>query len=176
MIFFDSSTHGVEIAEKQRSYWKGGNKNEFVVCLGISKGIVEWCHAFSWMDEPVLSVKIEDYFRTNPTLDLMALHRWLREHIGDWKRKQFSDFKYIRVELNTLQYWSLFALTIAANATAVYFLVDDVCKTNYYNENDYNSSYSDNSYYDECVYDTSSIEIDTSSFVDAEMSYTDTFQ
>ena len=171
-IFFDSSRQGIEVAEKQRSYWKGGNKNEFVVCLGISNGIVEWCHAFSWMDEPVLSVKIEDYFRTNPTLDLMALHRWMREHLDEWKRKEFSDFKYIRVGLNTLQYWLLFALTVAANATAVYLLADETHKTaNHYNQYEYNSSYNINSndYYS---FDTSSTFIDTSSFSDQDIDTT----
>ena len=164
VLFFDSATQGVDIAEKQRAYWKGGNKNEFVICLGISKGKVGWCHAFSWMDEPVLSVKIEDYFRSNPILDMAKLLEWLREHLCDWKRKEFSDFKYIKVELNTLQYWSLFVLTIAANATAVYFLVDETNKSSYYNGNGINPSYS-GSYYDEYVIDTSSFEIDTSSFV-----------
>ncbi|MBR5332975.1 MAG: hypothetical protein IKV32_06750 [Muribaculaceae bacterium] len=143
LIFFDSSAHGVEIAEKQRAYWKGGNKNEFVVCIGINRGVVEWSRAFCWMDEPVLNVKIEDYLRTNPTLDLMTLHRWIREHLGDWKRKQFSDFKYIRVELNALQYWSLFILTIVANAIAVYLLIDETNKSSCgeYNENYNNCTY-----------------------------------
>lgn len=165
LIFFDSSQQGIEIAEKQRSYWKGGNKNEFVVCLGISNGIVDWCHAFSWMDEPVLSVKIEDYFRTNPTLDLMALHGWLREHLDEWKRKEFSDFKYIRVGLNTLQYWSLFVLTIAANVTAVYFLVDETHKSaTRYNEYEYNSNYNINGNDNYYSFDTSSISVDTSCY------------
>lgn len=165
LIFFDSSQQGIEIAEKQRSYWKGGNKNEFVVCLGISNGIVDWCHAFSWMDEPVLSVKIEDYFRTNPTLDLMALHGWLREHLDEWKRKEFSDFKYIRVGLNTLQYWSLFVLTIAANVTAEYFLVDETHKSaTRYNEYEYNSNYNINGNDNYYSFDTSSISVDTSCY------------
>lgn len=172
LIFFDSSRQGIEIAEKQRSYWKGGNKNEFVVCLGISNGIVDWCHAFSWMDEPVLSVKIEDYFRTNPTLDLMALHGWLREHLDEWKRKEFSDFKYIRVGLNTLQYWSLFALTIAANATAVYFLVDETHKSaTRYNEYEYSRSYNINSNDNYYSFDTSRISVDCYSGYEVDTTY-----
>ncbi|MBQ2838854.1 MAG: hypothetical protein IJE73_04350 [Muribaculaceae bacterium] len=173
LIFFDSSRQGIEIAEKQRSYWKGGNKNEFVICLGISNGIVEWCHAFSWMDEPVLSMKIEDYFRTNPTLDLMALHGWLREHLDEWKCKEFSDFKYIKVDLNTLQYWSLFALTIAANATAVYLLVDETHKLeNNYNEYDNHSGYYLNNYGNYNSIDTSNSYIDTACFSDYEVDTT----
>lgn len=157
LIFFDSSTQGVEIAEKQRSYWKGGNKNEFVVCLGISNGVVEWSSAFSWMEEDVLSVKIADYFRSNPTLDLNAMLEWLRAHLNEWKRREFSkDFDYIRVELTPLQYWSLFILTIAANATAVYLLLDAANNpsSNSYYENP--SSSSVYNYYDTSVVDTTS--------------------
>lgn len=120
IIFFDSATQGVEIAEKQRAYWKGGNKNEFVICLGISKGRVNWCHAFSWMEEPVLSVKIESYFHSNPELDLMKLHNWLRQHLKDWKRKEFSDFNYVNVSLSSKQYWTAFFITCAINIAAVF--------------------------------------------------------
>lgn len=153
LLFFDSSTQGIDIAEKQRAYWKGGNKNEFVVCIGLNNGVVEWSRAFSWMDEPVLSVKIEDYFRTNPTLDLMALHGWIRENLGHWKRKEFSDFKYIKVELTPLQFWILFVLTIAANSTAVYLLQEEAFKeeeeiVSTYPDY-YNSRYGNEYYYDE---------------------------
>ena len=157
LIFFDSTTQGVEIAAKQRSYWKGGNKNEFVVCLGISNGVVEWSSAFSWMEEDVLSVKIADYFRSNPTLDLNAMLEWLQAHLNEWKRREFSkDFDYIRVELTPLQYWSLFILTIAANATAVYLLLDAANNpsSNSYYENP--SSSSVYNYYDTSVVDTTS--------------------
>jgi hypothetical protein len=125
------------------------------------------------MDEPVLSVKIEDYFRTNPTLDLMALHGWMREHLNEWKRKEFSDFKYIRVGLNTLQYWSLFVVTVAANATAVYLLADETHKTaNHYNQYEYNSCHNIKNSNDYYSFDTSSTYIDTSSFSDQDIDTT----
>ena len=134
IIFFDSATQGIEIAEKQRAYWKGGNKNEFVICLGISNDRVDWCHAFSWMDEPVLSVKIEDYFRTNPEIDLMKLHRWLRWHLNDWKRKEFSDFNYVNVSLSPLQYWLAFFITCTINVASVFFILHNTQNTYDYPE------------------------------------------
>lgn len=139
IIFFDSATQGVEIAEKQRAYWKGGNKNEFVICLGISNNKVGWCHAFSWMDEPVLSVKLENYFHSNPDLDLMKLHSWLRWHLNDWKRKEFSDFNYINVNLSSLQYWIAFLITCAINVAAVYLVLNNAPKSN--NSTDYYYQY-----------------------------------
>lgn len=163
VIFFDSATQGIDVAEKQRAYWKGGNKNEFVICLGISKGKVGWCHAFSWMDEPVLSVKIESYFHSNQVLDMRKMLDWLREHLYEWKRKEFSDFKYIKVELTTFQYWTAFALTVAANVAVTYLLVEDANKSSYFYDNWHNSSNSEG-YYDEYDYDTSNFEVDTLSF------------
>ncbi len=94
---------GPEVAELQRAYWEGGNKNELVVCLGMSDDDkkVEWCHCFSWCDEPKLEVKTRDYFIQHPELDLIAYCNWLKEHLPtDWKRKEFKDFDYIRTHLN----------------------------------------------------------------------------
>ena len=90
VLFFEGKDE--TIVDKQRSYWEGGNKNEFVVCLGMNGDTVDWCQTFSWMDEPVLGVKTEDWFRQHPQLDLCAFNQWLCENIGSWKRKEFKDF------------------------------------------------------------------------------------
>ena len=86
---------GVGIALKQRDYWEGCNKNEFVVCLGVSGKKVEWCHTLSWMDEPKLDVAVKDYFLQNDTPSLTSFVLWLRDNIHLWKRKEFKDFKYL---------------------------------------------------------------------------------
>ncbi len=86
---------GVGIALKQRDYWKGCNKNEFVVCLGMNGNRVEWCHTLNWMDEPVLDVEVKDYFLHHENSRLEEFVRWLRRHLDLWKRKEFKDFKYL---------------------------------------------------------------------------------
>ncbi len=124
-LFYDSTKYDIDIVEKQRAYWYGGNKNEFVVCIGHKDGVVDWCRAFSWMDEPVFAVKLEGYLRDNPTLDMMKMHSWICSNLSHWKRKEFSDFDYINIELSPLQYWIAFAVTCLANAAAVYFLITE---------------------------------------------------
>lgn len=86
---------GVEIALKQRDYWEGCNKNEFVVCLGMNGDRVEWCQTLSWMDEPVLDVEVKDYFLHHAQPQMDEFVRWLRNHLDLWKRKEFEDFKYL---------------------------------------------------------------------------------
>lgn len=91
----------LEISEKQKSYWQGGNKNEFVLCLGYNtkKGTIDWCNPFSWCDKPELEVATKRFFRDNPRMDLSKYPEWLEKHINLWQRKQFSDFDYIKNEL-----------------------------------------------------------------------------
>lgn len=113
VLLFDASRHGVDIVEKQRAYWHGGNKNEFVVCLGVERGETKWARAFSWVDEPVLEVKTADWFLKNPKADLADFLEWLYANYSIWQRKHFSDFNYIRVNLTM---WQVFLTCFAAAA------------------------------------------------------------
>lgn len=108
VLCFDSDK-GIEIAEDQRAYWHGGNRNEFVICLGLKHDEVKWSHAFSWMDDPSLCYRTVEYFRQNPKLDFNAFIEWLRSNLDLWQPKDFDDFKYIDVPLSTSQTTSLFA-------------------------------------------------------------------
>ena len=121
VLCFDAAK-GIKIAEQQRAYWEGGNKNEFVVCLGLDGDQVKWSHAFSWMDEPTLSVMTEDYFRDHEELDLLAFCNWLRENLSSWKRKSFKDFSYLSVSLTPTQNYVLLALVIAINIGIAYLV------------------------------------------------------
>ena len=113
VLVFDA-VQGIITALKQQAYWKGGNKNEFVVCLGVDFGqidpqkesdentrpTVKWCKAFSWCDIPRLESATESYFLENKELHLHAYAEWLRGHLDLWKRKEFKDFKYLGVRLS----------------------------------------------------------------------------
>ena len=67
------------------------------------------------MDEPVLSVKAEAYFREHEQLDLSAFCTWLQENVSLWKRKDFRDFNYLSVSLSTTQNYLLLFLTLVVN-------------------------------------------------------------
>ena len=119
ILLFDADKD-ITVSEKQRAYWSGGNKNELVVCLGVDDSdTVRWCHAFSWMDEPIMTVKTEGYFREHEQLDLLSFNQWLRANLSHWQRKAFKDFDYIHVPLSPVQYWTWFLLCLLANVVAV---------------------------------------------------------
>ena len=103
-------------SELQKSYWQNGNKNEFIVCLGMKGDSVAWTNSFSWCDMPKLEIKTRNYFINNPKLDLVKYGTWLNNNIDEnWVRKEFDDFNYIDIELSTGQYIALFFLTIVFN-------------------------------------------------------------
>lgn len=109
-ILLFKAEQGLEIAAMQRDYWKGLNKNEFVVCLGVAEQQVKWCEALSWMDVPTLSLKTRDYFIEHETLDLLAFVAWLRGSLDSWKRKEFKDFAYLPKKMSQEKaaiYWSV---------------------------------------------------------------------
>lgn len=101
-------------AERQHSYWGNLNKNEFLVCIGLDgANQVQWCKSYSWMDKPVLSVKVEQWFRDHKSLNLNAFSKWLPKNIEEyWSRKHFKDFNYIQVEITQSQYTTLFIVCI----------------------------------------------------------------
>ena len=124
----------ITISEIQKAYWQNGNKNEFVLCLGVQRDSVVWANAFSWCDEPRLEVKARDYFIQNPKLDINQYGVWLQTQIPtQWDRKEFEDFAYIRVGLSQGQYIALIIMMIVLNIGISIFLV----KNEFNNENNY---------------------------------------
>lgn len=112
------STAGVGIAEDQRAYWQGGNKNELVICIGLKPGTrkVDWVECFSWQDETTLDHKIKSYLIEKGTLNLVDLGDYIENNLGDWHRKEFKDYEYIQSYLthgqNMAILWTIIILTI----------------------------------------------------------------
>jgi hypothetical protein len=126
----------ISISEEQRSYWQGGNKNEFVVCLGYdnTKDSVTWCNAFSWCDDPKLEVATKRYFLDNPRMDLSGYAIWLENHIDLWQRKEFKDFDYLSIPLTSGQQMALLFITLFFNVLVAILLIGNEHRnTNIYN-------------------------------------------
>lgn len=113
ILIFDAA-QGITTALKQQAYWKGGNKNEFVLCLGVDFSQIDpeksweqnplpqvkWSKAFSWCDAPQLESATESWFIEHKEFRLVDYAAWLRKNIGLWRRKEFADFKYLGVTLS----------------------------------------------------------------------------
>jgi len=105
--------YGVSISEDQKRYWEGGNKNELVVCLGMSGDSVVWCNPFSWCDSPEIETRIKGWYIENPKFDLVSFCDYLEPLIKKyWVRKKFSDFNYITTEIPIWGYLIIFIITL----------------------------------------------------------------
>lgn len=127
----------LEISEKQKSYWQGGNKNEFVICLGYNTktGRIDWCNPFSWCDKPDLEIATKRYFRENPKMNLANYPMWLESHLNLWKRKEFKDFEYIENELTKGQAIALFIIVFIVNIVmSLLFIGNEETNEGMYND------------------------------------------
>lgn len=123
-ILLFNANKGISISEKQRAYWQGGNKNEFVLCFGIESGQrIGWARAFSWADQQDHEVKISQWLMRNPDLDWNKLYDYLQIALCTWKRKEFKDFDYINITLPLWQIITILILSAAENAFAVYVAI-----------------------------------------------------
>lgn len=99
----------IESAEKQRSYWQGGNKNELILAVGIDDhNIVKWGYTFSWTESEIVKIKCLDYIndQKDKTIDLNKLVDEIKPVIKEsWKRKEFKDFKYLSVSVSPWFYF-----------------------------------------------------------------------
>lgn len=97
LMFYDQP---VSTGKLQEIYWKGGNKNEFVVTIGLDKqNNISWCYPFSWTDKSELKIGVREYVMNQKTLNLINLSDHLYQELDSkWVRKQFKDFSYLTVE------------------------------------------------------------------------------
>lgn len=97
LIFQDQP---VQAAMDQEAYWKRGNKNEFVTCIGVDKELaVQWAYVFSWTDSEELKIEARNSVMQMKTLDLGAYADSLKPMIeAKWERKKFEEFDYLTVE------------------------------------------------------------------------------
>jgi len=138
LVFVDKP---YDTALKQEAYWKGGNKNEFIVAIGVDKQrAVKWCYAFSWTEVEQLKVEARNFVIQQKELDLVKVVEWLGPEIQKkFVRKQFADFSYITVEPPLWAVILIFLITIAVNVGVSAWIV--------YNEFHEESRRRFNSYY-----------------------------
>lgn len=123
ILLFDWQ-RGIEISELQRAYWQGGNKNEFVICIGMDdSGHVYWARAFSWADEQQVEVEVAQELMNWKSLDWEQLYHWLSNNISRWKRKEFKDFNYIHVPLPLKHLLWILVLCLLENALMLWFFI-----------------------------------------------------
>ena len=99
----------------QESYWQGGNKNEFIVMVGVNSQLeVQWAHIASWTEVDDLKLDARQYVEGQKQLDLVGLVNWLGPQVEQrFVRKQFADFNYLTVDPPLWSVITTFLVTLA---------------------------------------------------------------
>jgi len=90
----------LEDAFNQEAYWTGGNKNEFIACIGISSSTINWVHIISWTPLTVLKAQIAREIKEMKTVNMFKIVEYLGNTIDKtpgFVRKDFEEFNYISV-------------------------------------------------------------------------------
>lgn len=118
---------GREYGQLQEWYWKGGNMNEVVVCLGLDDANrVQWCHPMSWGTDHVLQATIRQHVETRDTLDLLGFSRWLGPVVQEhFVRRDFAEFDYLTVEPPTWAVVTTYVLTLVISVLLGVFAVQN---------------------------------------------------
>jgi len=100
---------------EQEAFWKRGNKNEFITCVGVDKDLaVQWCHVFSWTEVEELKIEARNIVMGMKTLDLVAYLDAVRPLVETkWQRKHFKEFSYLTVEPTTTAVVWTYVITLA---------------------------------------------------------------
>lgn len=105
---------------EQESYWKGGEKNEIVVCIGINPN-GQWCHVFCWSPDgnstnDIMKIKIRDYVENNDW-DLIKTTNYITTEVTNkFVRKPFIEFEYLTIYVPT---WVFILIYIIATISSI---------------------------------------------------------
>lgn len=104
----------LEAAIEQEAYWKGGNKNEFITCIGVDTSYnIKWSYVFSWAECEDLKIEARNFIQDQKVLDLVPYAEWLGTQINTrFIRKNFNDFDYISIDPPLWGIVTVYLLTI----------------------------------------------------------------
>jgi hypothetical protein len=90
----------ITTATNQQAYWKGGNKNELIVCISVDKdGRPQWCFPFGWTKLEGVKVNARDFVMKQKKLDVVPLANMLYKEIyPNILRRDFREFGYLVVD------------------------------------------------------------------------------
>lgn len=130
LVFKNAS---LDAAIAQQHYWKNGNKNEVVICIGTdpSGSEIQWVYPFCWSNER-LKVDLREDISDLKVFEIKKIVAIATELVRDqFKIKNFDEFEYLTLDPP----WWMVALcatfNIALNFGILYWVVNnEYCLSN----------------------------------------------
>lgn len=113
LLFYDRP---FSISSDQEAYWDGGNQNELVICIGLSRATkeIQWVKPFSWTNEKRVLVDCREDIAELKVFDPVSVYQVIEKAVGkkDMHRNFKEDFYYLTIEIPGWGYWLIWILTI----------------------------------------------------------------
>jgi hypothetical protein len=89
-----------EAGKMQEAYWKGGNKNEFIMTIGINDdNQAQWAYPFSWTENELIKTTTKNFVMQQKKLNLYEVSKYMHSELkSGFERKHFADFEYLTAE------------------------------------------------------------------------------
>lgn len=108
----------------QESYWKGGNKNEFILCVGVNNNKITWTKIISWTEVESLKIKVKSDVMLMDTLNMDGIVDYMIKEVPrKFVRKKFADFNYLKIEPSTRAVIITFFITLIFSVGLGIFVV-----------------------------------------------------
>lgn len=99
IIFADSSKYSLEFTNVIQKVWKGFNKNDVVIVVGVSQDYkVSWARVFSWSKNNMFEVQIRNDIlsKRNNVITPAEVIDILDKQSHMFERRSFKDFEYLK--------------------------------------------------------------------------------
>ena len=132
LVYKNQPLHTANI---QENYWKGGNKNEVIIPIGIDDNEKPtWCMPFSWSEKEEFKINIRNFVVSQDKLDLSSIVDYSYNQIEKgFVRRKFSEFEYLQVDLSTSQLMWLIFTSVIVNILVSIFIVHNQYEDDYGN-------------------------------------------
>jgi len=126
ILVFKNKTR--EAGFKQEAYWKGGNKNEFVLCVGVDDdNNIDWVYPFSWTESQICKVNIRTFVEEQKKFDIGKTIPYMYTELNtNFKRKEFADFEYLTIDPSDKHlFWTYFFSFLVTIGLSIFFIYNN---------------------------------------------------
>jgi hypothetical protein len=115
--------------QMQEALWKGGNKNEFIFCIGTDSDYnITWSQIISWTEVQELKIEARNFVSTQMKViseeSLMKLGSWSIENLDNgFVKKNWDDFNYLTVQPSTTAVIISYIITLVVCLGFAIFIV-----------------------------------------------------
>jgi hypothetical protein len=127
VLIFNESVRDVD-ARDQEALWKGGNKNEFILCIGVDKEYKpDWSYVISWTNNNKVKIDVRDYVMdeySGKPIDLVDVVGYMSKRCTeDFTRKTEAEWSYLSVVPPMWAIVVCWAVTLLVNGGVTAFVI-----------------------------------------------------